>query len=464
MNPTTITLGQDTPPAVTPEDIAFFEALRAREFSRLAARGQAYLDYTGSGLYGSSQIEWHRDWLADRILGNPHSENPASLESTGEVEKVKERVLAFFGADPAEYDLVFTANASAAIKLVGEAFPFEKGSRFVLSTDNHNSIGGIRDYARRKGAEIAFLPLTDDLRMEAPLEHLGEGGSAPSLLAFPAQSNFSGVKHHHDLVAAGHERGFRVMLDTAAYAPTNRLDLGKVGADYACISFYKMFGYPTGLGALIARREALEILDRPWYAGGTVDFVSIQNDVYRLRKAGGGFEDGTPHFLGIVGVAPGLDLLEEVGMDRMQRWVRHLTSKLLDRLVAMKLPGGKPAVELYGPTDTVDRGGTVAFNLLDESGRPVPYEAVEAAAGKVGVSLRGGCFCNPGAAEVAFKMPPRETLDCLEELQDDFSLSRFRDCLGGDVPVGAVRASLGVANSEADIDRVIEVLEGLTGV
>jgi len=457
--PTTLT-GPDTPASAT-DDAAFFQALRERDFARLQKADQAYLDYTGSGLYGSSQLEWHRDWLCDRILGNPHSENPASLASTEEVDRVRDRVFRFFNADPAEYDLVFTANASAAIKLVGEAFPFRGDSRYVMAVDNHNSMGGIREYARRAGAEIALLPLTAELRLDDPAGRMGRAGAGPSLLGLPAQSNFSGVKHPLELVAQARERGFRVFLDTAAYVPTNPLDLGAVAPDFACVSFYKMFGYPTGLGALLARRAALAELERPWYAGGTVDFVSIQNGVHQLRPAGGAFEDGTPDFLGIAGVEPGLDLLEEVGMERMRRWVGALTGQLLDGLHALRRSDGAPAVEIYGPAGVESRGGTVAFNLLDGQGRPVPYEAVESAAGAAGISVRGGCFCNPGAAEVAFRMPSGETLDCLHRLRDDFTLARFRECLGGAVPVGAVRASLGIASEPRDIQRLVGVLQAL---
>ena len=192
-------------------DAEFFRALRAREFSRLDESVQAYLDYTGSGQYVESQIRWHRDWLSARVLGNPHSENPASLAATDEVDRVTARVLDFFGADPAEYELVFTANATAALKLVGEAFPFGPGSRYVLATDNHNSVGGIREYARRAGATCTCLPLDDELRLDDPEAHMGQAGRGPSLFAFPAQSNFSGVKHPPELVAAARERGFRAM-------------------------------------------------------------------------------------------------------------------------------------------------------------------------------------------------------------------------------------------------------------
>jgi selenocysteine lyase/cysteine desulfurase len=447
------------------DDVAFFRGLRAREFSRLDDTHHAYLDYTGSGLYGESQIRWHRDWLTARVLGNPHSENPASLAATDEVERVKARVLHFFDCDPDEFDLVFTANATAALKLVGEAFPFGPQSRYVLSTDNHNSVGGIREYARRAGSTCHCLPLDSELRLLDPVEAMGEAGAGPSLFAFPAQSNFSGVKHPLDLVRTARERGFRVLLDTAAFAPCTRLSMGEAGPDFACISFYKMFGYPTGLGALLARREALSELQRPWYAGGTVNFVSIQNEVHQLRSAGGGFEDGTLDFLGIAALEPGLDLLEEIGMERLSRRVGSLTGRLLDGLKRLTHSGGESAVALYGPATTHARGGTVSFNLLDRSGRPVPYEVVESGAHDAGISVRGGCFCNPGAAEVAFAMPALETRRCLEQLREDFTLARFRECLGHNVAVGAVRASVGVASLEEDVDRLLtvlhEMLEGL---
>jgi selenocysteine lyase/cysteine desulfurase len=440
------------------DDVAFFRALREREFSRLDDTHHAYLDYTGSGLYGESQIRWHRDWLAARVLGNPHSENPASLAATHEVEQVKARVLRFFQCDPDEYELVFTANATAALKLVGEAFPFGPGSRYVLSTDNHNSVGGIREYARRAGATCECLPLDADLRLTDPAEALGEPGLDPSLFAYPAQSNFSGVKHPLELVRTARERGFRVLLDTAAFAPCTPLLMGDVAPDFACISFYKMFGYPTGLGALLARREALAELSRPWYAGGTVDFVSIQNELHQLRPAGGGFEDGTPDFLGIAALEPGFDLLDEIGLERLSRRVATLTARLLEGLNGLTHTGGEPAVALYGPATSEARGGTVSFNLLDRAGRPIPYEEVESAARDAGVSVRGGCFCNPGAAEVAFAMPAAETRRCLETLRGGFTLARFRECLGHTVAVGAVRASVGVASVEADVDRVLAVL------
>lgn len=438
-----------------PDDGAFFADLRAREFSRLDDAGHAYLDYTGSGLYGTSQLEWQRRRL-ERVYGNPHSANPAALASTEEIERVRAEVFEFFGADPDDFELIFTSNATGALKLVAEAFPFAPDSRFVMSQDNHNSVGGIREFARRGGATVTVLPLDGELRLDDPVGHLPDPGRGPSLLAYPAQSNFSAVKHRAALVAEARARGYRVLLDTAAFAPTNPLDLDEVRPDFACISFYKMFGYPTGLGALFVGRDALEVLDRPWFAGGAVDFVSIENDLHQLRPAGGGFEDGTVDFLGIPALTPGLELLREVGMTRLSRWMDHLTERLLSGLRA--LSGGSGAV-VYGPADLVDRGGTVALNLLDQRGRVIPFEEVEDAGRAAGVSIRGGCFCNPGAGEAAFGIPPEAARRCFEATADDFSLARFRDCLGGHHAVGAVRASLGLASNEVDVDRALALFQ-----
>jgi molybdenum cofactor sulfurtransferase len=431
-----------------------FEALRAREFSRLDESRHVYLDYTGSGLYSASQLRNHEEYLRDRVFGNPHSESPASATATELVERARQEVLRFFNADPERYSVVFTANASAALKLVGEAYPFDHRSRFVLLEDNHNSVQGIRLYAEARGAQVSFLGLDDRLRL-APDQTIPEPGAGPSLFAFPAQSNFSGVKHPLSLVTEARDRGFDVVLDAAAFVPTSSLDLDAVPADFTCVSFYKMLGFPTGVGALIARTEALLRLRRPWFAGGTVEYVSVQGRTHRLRLGAEAFEDGTLNFLAIMAVPPGLAFLEDVGMHHINARVEELTRRLLGILEALRHAGGSSAVELYGPQTVESRGGTVAFNLLDSAGRVVPYGAVERAASHHNLSLRGGCFCNPGAAEAAFGLPAEESVRCFEGLPHGaFSLKDLADCLDHRYAVGALRASVGIATNEADLDRL----------
>ncbi len=441
-----------------------FAALRAREFARLDADSHAYLDYTGSALYPESLVTAHAELLRGAVLGNPHAESPASLASSALMAAARARVLRFLDADPSEYGVVFTPNATGALRLVGEAYAFGREAPLVLSADNHNSVNGLREYARRAGATVHVLPLDAQLRLahpEASLRALRATHAGQGLLAFPAQSNFSGARHPLALVRAARALGYAVLLDAAAWVPTSPLSLRAVPADFVALSFYKMFGYPTGVGALVARHDALAALRRPWFAGGTVEYVSVQHGTHLLRGGVDGFEDGTADFLALGAVGAGLDFLDDVGLDRVRTRVAALTARLVAALGALAHRDGAPLVRLYGPADACERGGTVTFNVLDARGDAVPFAAVEARARAARVSVRGGCFCNPGASEAAFGFPADATARCLAATtRAGWSLARFADCLRGHA-VGAVRASVGIPTSEADLDRLVAVVAEL---
>ena len=420
-----------------------FDELRQREFARLDAQDHVYLDYTGSALYGESQLRAHHLVLRSGIFGNPHSDNEPSRASTRILDEARQLVLSFLDVDEATHDVVFTANTTAAIKLVAESYPFRRDTTLVLSMDNHNSMNGIREYARRAHARVQILPLDDSLR----LQWSGALQPGQGLLAFPAQSNFSGIRHPLALATVAKGLGYDVLLDIAALAPSHPISLRECPADFAALSFYKLFGYPTGLGALIVRRDALAKLRRPWFAGGAVSYASVRADTHRLLPGHGGFEDGTPDFLSIAALPAGFALLEEAGMERLSAHVARLTTNQLHGLRA------NGSVRIYG--SSAERGGTVAFNVED-----VPFWEVEALAREAGVSLRGGCFCNPGASEAAFRLDADVISACFEKLGDTFTVERFGECAG--VPVGAVRASVGLANNDADIERTLELIERIS--
>lgn len=440
----------------------FFTELRTSEYRRLDAAGEAYLDFTGSALYSDRQIDAHSSRLKNSIFGNPHSENGPSRASTAAIKRARAAVLDFLDASPAEYAVIFTANTSAAIKLLAESYPFGRQRGLVLSADNHNSMNGIRQFACARGAKVKYLPLDDELILDDPLPRLenfcGEHGG---LFGYPAQSNFSGVKHSLDYVGDAQAIGYDVILDAAAYMPTNKLSLTRCPADFVAFSGYKILGYPTGVGALVAKREKLLMLSRPWFAGGTVEYASVQHGTHLLRDAAdGAFEDGTPAFLSIAALGDGFDMLSEIGMENIQRHVAKLTAYMLESLRALRRGDGGELVAVYGPRHVENRGGTIAFNVLRSDRTAIPFSQVEDRAREAGVSLRGGCFCNPGAAERAFGFPARESARCFSELRDgEFSIERFAGCLGREIAVGAVRASVGIPTSVRDIERAIEVVE-----
>jgi selenocysteine lyase/cysteine desulfurase len=217
-----------------------------------------------------------------------------------------------------------------------------------------------------------------------------------------------------------------------------------------------MFGYPTGVGALIARRDALARLHRPWFAGGTIDVASVQADRFVLATGSAGFEDGTPDFLSIPAVELGLELIESVGIDTVHERVRLLTGWLIDALLALRHTEGEPLVRLYGPAGTDMRGGTLAFNLVDARGRVIDQRLIEARAAERRISLRTGCFCNPGAGELALGLTRGEIEACLGS-QSRMSYDEFRLCVDPKT-AGAVRVSLGLASNFDDAYALVSFL------
>lgn len=446
-------------------DTASLDDLRAREYTRLDATGQAYLDYTGGGLHASSQVRAHVALLENAIFGNPHSANLASTAATTLVEQARRCVLEWFDADPADYTAIFTANASTAIKLVGEAFPFAAGQTLLLSSDNHNSVNGLRAFAKHRGASARYVPLTTPhLRLDpdALIALLDSGHPGPRLFAYPAQSNFSGVEHPLAFVDEAKARGWHVLLDAAAFVPTNRLSLRRTPADFVSVSFYKMFGYPTGVGCLLARLDALATLDRPWFAGGTVNFATVHGQAHLLAPREAGYEDGTVNYLSIPAVEIGLAHLAHVGLDVVKRRVRCLTGWLLAELLALRHANGAPMCRVYGPVTTDARGGTVTFNLYDPAGHLLDYRRVEELANEAGISLRTGCFCNPGVGETAEGITDDDVRAALES-STEMSLPRFMQFIQhrGGRSAGALRVSLGIVSNFDDVRRLLAFLAGL---
>jgi selenocysteine lyase/cysteine desulfurase len=437
-------------------DTAIIDELRATDYARLDANGEVYLDYTGGSLYAESQIAAHLRSLGAGVFGNPHSVSPTSSASTALVERARAAVLEYFNAPESEYACIFTPNATGALRLVGEAYPFERGDRFLATFDNHNSVNGIREFARAKGARTVYVPLeAPDLRVDDDLlEHyLDDAPGEHNLFAYPAQSNFSGVKHPLEWIETAHDRGWDVVVDCAAFAPTSPLDLSEYQPDFVPISFYKMFGYPTGIGALIARRDALARLERPWFSGGTVLAANVQGDLAVPLSGHALFEDGTVNYLGIPAVEIGLRHLERIGIDTIARRVEALGSLLLERLQDLQHADGSPAARIYGPATWDRRGATISFNFLHPDGREVDERYVDRAAVAHQISVRTGCFCNPGAGETAFSIS-RDTL-CGAEFADGMTLDDYIGVVG--LPTGgAVRASLGLVTSLADVERFME--------
>ena len=439
---------------------SYFEALRAREFSRLDAANHTYLDYTGGNLYPQSLLDGHHQLLSEHTFGNPHSANPSSKHATELVHEAREKVIRFFNAD--DYHCIFTQNASGALKIVGECYPFSDQSVLMLLSDNHNSVNGIREYARSKGGDFCYAPIQyEDLRVDGDeLRTLlkSHDGADHKMFGFPAQSNVSGVKHDLGWIAEAQEAGWDVLLDCAAFVPSNPLDLTTVSPDFVSISFYKIFGYPTGLGALLVRKDKFDLLRKPWFAGGTVKLAAVKSPHFYLADNHERFENGTVDYLGIPAVTLGLETMESIGIQRLQERVGALRNYLHEQLSALTHSNGEPQIRIFGPKTGENTGSSMIMAFFNPDGNPIPFQRVEQLANEETISIRSGCFCNPGIDEVN---------NCLttEELAAYFT-SRdkgdFQDMVAYLRKMrGAIRVSVGMATTRHDLDTFISFVASM---
>ena len=167
------------------------------------------------------------------------------------------------------------------------------------------------------------------------------------------------------------------------------------------------------------------------------------------------FEDGTVSFLQIPDLRVGLSWVNGIGIDVIHRRVMCLTGWLLGRLAALRHGNGAPMARIYGPAGTRDRGGTVAFNLLDPGGHVVDERAVARDTAAAGISIRTGCFCNPGAAEGAFGLTKADWRRALRGRAR--TMDQNLDLLG--LPSLALRASVGLASNIDDVERFLAFVE-----
>ncbi|XP_040840596.1 molybdenum cofactor sulfurase [Ochotona curzoniae] len=409
-------LAPDTPELVHNYGSLSLHELRAREFRRLA--GTVYLDHAGATLFPQSQLTNFTEDLMNNVYGNPHSQNISSKLTHDTVEQVRYRILAHFHTSPEDYSVIFTAGCTAALKLVAETFPWESqgpasgGSHFCYLTDSHTSVVGMRKAIT--AVNVTSTPVTPEDLRESSAAVSDPDCQLPHLFCYPAQSNFSGTRYPLcwiTEVQAGQRCPVNtpgkwfVLLDAACYVSTSSLDLSAHPADFVPISFYKIFGFPTGLGALLVSKRVAPLLRKTYFGGGTAAAYLVGEDFYIPRHSvAERFEDGTISFLDVIAVKHGFDALERLtgGMENIKQHTFSLARYTYTALSSLRYPNGAPVVRLYTDTEFSSpevQGPIINFNVLDDRGNVVGYSQVDKMACLHNIHLRTGCFCNTGACQ-----------------------------------------------------------------
>jgi molybdenum cofactor sulfurtransferase len=420
------------------------------------------------------------------LYGNPHSDSKPSKITGQKCDAVRARLLKFFGADPNEYDLIFVANATAALKLVMESLRDlvsqqnspkrgEKGGllrrkgrhpsgfNYVYHRDAHTSLVGIRAFSSTHRC------FTTEEEVESWIDDEKGITDGITLFGYPGQSNMTGRRLPVDWLAkvrrsprASHTF---TLLDAAALATSSRLRISEWQPDLVAVSFYKIFGQ-VDLGALIVHKARAGPLlkSRRYFGGGTVDMVIAVNGDWHMKKVAtihDANEDGTIPFHDILCLDHCLDTMDRVygGIENVGKHVANLTKILYDKMIALRHHNGEGLVEFYldGMAqygDAKSQGGTIAFNIVRANGQYVGYADVERAADEWNIYLRSGGLCNPGGVAEMLRWSPEEMKAAY---QYGHRCSKPIQGIMGR-PTGVVRASLGACSSSEDIARLVAFL------
>ncbi|KAH0788671.1 molybdenum cofactor sulfurase [Histomonas meleagridis] len=400
-----------------------------------------YLDFTGAGVYNDRVFDEYKNEVLNSFYPINHSLHSHKKTQEEVVEEIRQEILDFVGASKNKFSVIFVASATQALKTIGENFPWKPCSKYAYTKYNHNSVLGIRKYAIRSNS--SFIPLAWPPNI-TELKSIKTEPNCPNLFAFPFEDNFAGTKPSPNFI---HEvttnkdilNNWYILGDVAAYLPTNPLNLSETFLDASVLSFYKILGYPN-TGALIISNRLKKHLHKTTF--------SLHSSLSILE------DDEVPIMLNMA-VLSGLRYLKEIGMKEVQKHVSRLTNKLYKGLNSFIHSNGQKAIEIYGNHQIGDdsfQGGIVSFNVKRTDGGYHGYSKIVSEASKAGFHLRGGCQCNPGACFESMKISE----DKVRSYYDKKTTCGDNNDIIDGIPLGAVRASLGWASTDSDVDSFLE--------
>lgn len=323
-----------------------------------------YLDSGATSHRVAQALDAERAYAEEANAAVHRGAHQLSEEATDRYEGARATVAGFVGGRAEE--VVFTKNATESLNLAAYAFSnsvagqakdprldLREGDEVLITEmEHHANLVPWQELARRTGATLRWLPLTDGGRLDLSNLHslLTE---RTKVFAFTHVSNVLGtVNPVRELTAAARAVGAVTVLDACQSAPHLPLDVRELGVDLAAFSGHKMFG-PTGVGVLWGRYELLEQMP-PFITGGSmIETVRMEGSTYAAPPQR--FEAGSPNAMQAVGLGAAVEYLEHLGMDRVAAHDHALTEALLQGLAE------RPWVRVVGPAETVDRVGAVSF-------------------------------------------------------------------------------------------------------
>jgi cysteine desulfurase/selenocysteine lyase len=338
-----------------------------------------------------------------------------SARSTELYEQARDKVRHFLNAADRR-EIVFVRNTTEAINLVaqswGPTFLREGDEVLIGQLEHHSNIVPWQLLRDRIGIRLAVAPIdaTGGLDLAAFEARLSP---RTRLVAMTHVANATGALVPVErVVEVAHRRGAKVLIDGSQAAPRLPVDVEALGCDFYAFTGHKVYG-PTGIGVLYGRFDLLSAMP-PYQGGGEMILhVSFENTEY--QEPPHRFEAGTPDIAGAIGLGLALDFIEGLGRENILDHEEALTGYGVDALSQIS------GLRLLGAGQR--RLGILSFDL-----EGVHPHDVSQVLDQHHVAVRAGHHC-------------------AQPLMERLGLT------------GTTRASLGVYNDEADIDRLAAAIE-----
>ena len=294
-------------------------------------------------------------------------------------EAARRRVAAFIGAS-SDSEIVFVRGATEGINLVAQCWAgmqLKAGDRILLSTlEHHSNIVPWQMVAEHVGARIDVVPLTSDGRID--LDAMAAMVTPQhKMVALAHVSNVLGsVLDCRRAADIAHGVGAKILIDGCQAVPRLSVDVTALDCDFYVFSAHKLYG-PTGIGVLWARGDLLDAMP-PYQGGGSmIDKVTFEKTTY--APAPTRFEAGTPHIVGVVGLAAAIDYVDAIGLDAVHAHECGLVGRARAALENIN------SVRLFGPDDSA---GILSFEV-----EGVHPHDVGTILDETGVAIRAGHHC-----------------------------------------------------------------------
>lgn len=324
---------------------------------RINGKSIVYLDSTATTQKPKQVLDAIVDYYENYNANVHRSVYKLADEATDVYEDSRGKIADFIGSKRNE--IVFTRNTTESLNLLSYSLEgtIKKGDRILITAMEHHS--NILPWMRleEKGVKLDYVNIDEnglldleDLKIKLKKE--------TKIVSVTHQSNVLGTINPVDEIGKiAKENGSTFIVDAAQSIPHMPFHM-KEEFDFVAFSGHKMLG-PMGIGVLYGRYDLLDKIP-PFNRGGEmikdVDFHKVVFEDPPIK-----FEAGTPNVEGAVGLAAAVDYLKTIGMDNVRLHEKHLTSLTLGKLEDMK------NVIYYGPRNSEERGGIIAFNVKDEN-------------------------------------------------------------------------------------------------